>query len=377
MVLAMPNTMSSRPTATLEPLAFSALAGWGDDDHAAALETFQRSCSAIVAEGNAFARKVMFGGKRGQWIAVCKRAATAIHAKRFFEENFQPLKVNDPDRAEGLFTGYYEPEAEGSRTPSDTYSVPLYGKPADLVALDAATEKRLGLRYGRISAGRPQPYFTRKEIEHGALTGRGLEIAWLRDWADAFFMQIQGSGRVRLSDGSLLRLAYAGKTGQPYTGIGGLLVARGAFTRDEMSMQATRAWMAKDEKAARELMWENKSFVFFREVDLGDPKLGPPGAQKVLLTPRRSLAVDRSLWMFGTPVWLDTMAPSGAKGQPVIFRHLMIAQDTGTAIKGYVRGDVFWGAGERAALTAGHMKSAGIMIVLLPKDLAGELTTQP
>jgi membrane-bound lytic murein transglycosylase A len=190
-------------------------------------------------------------------------------------------------------------------------------------------------------------------------------------------MQIQGSGRVRLSDGSLLRLAYAGKTGQPYTGIGGLLVARGAFTRDEMSMQATRAWMAKDEKAARELMWENKSFVFFREVDLGDPKLGPPGAQKVLLTPRRSLAVDRSLWMFGTPVWLDTMAPSGAKGQPVIFRHLMIAQDTGTAIKGYVRGDVFWGAGERAALTAGHMKSAGIMIVLLPKDLAGELTTQP
>ncbi len=330
-----------------------------------------------MAEGKAFARKVSFGGRREQWLSVCGRSETATDAKRFFEENFQPLKVNDPLRPEGLFTGYYEPEAEGSRTPSKTYRVPLYGKPADLVTFDDAAAKRIGLKYGRIAGGKPQPYFTRKEIEQGALAGRELEIVWLRHWADAFFMQVQGSGRVRLPDGSVIRLAYAAKSGQPYTGIGGVLVERGAFTRDEMSMQATRAWMEKDEKTARELMWENKSFVFFREVEMGDAKLGPPGAQKVPLTPLRSLAVDRSLWMFGTPVWLDTRTPSGPKGEMETFRHLMIAQDTGTAIKGHARGDVFWGAGERAALTAGHMKSPGRMIVLLPKEIARPLTARP
>jgi len=376
-VLAMANPMTARAAAILEPLAFSTIEGWAQDDHAAALQTFRRSCAEIVAEGQAFGRTVAFGGHREQWIGVCKAAQTATNARGFFEENFQPLKVNDPGRTEGLFTGYYEPEAEGSRTPSKAYPVPLYGKPADLVTFEGATEKRLGLRYGRMIAGKPQPYFTREEIEHGALAGRGLEIAWLRDWADAFFMQIQGSGRVRFTDGIVIRLAYAGKSGQPYTGIGGVLVERGAFTRDEMSMQATRAWMAKDERAARQLMWENKSFVFFREVELGDPKLGPPGAQKVPLTPRRSLAVDRSFWMFGTPVWLDTTTPSGPEARMEIFRHLMIAQDTGTAIKGHARGDVFWGAGEQAALTAGHMKSPGRMIVLLPNEIARRFTGQP
>lgn len=373
----MADAMTARAAAILEPLAFSAIEGWADDDHAAALETFRRSCTEIVSEGRAFGRQVTFGGNRRHWVAICKRAGTTQDARRFFEENFQPMKVNDPVRPEGLFTGYYEPEAEGSRTPSDAFPVPLYGKPADLVAFDAATERRLGFKYGRMVGGKPEPYFTRKEIEQGALAGQGLEIAWLRHWADAFFMQIQGSGRVRLDDGSVIRLAYAAKSGQPYTGIGGILVTRGAFTREQMSMQATRAWMAKDEQAARELMWENKSFVFFREVRIDDPELGPPGAQKVALTPLRSLAVDRSLWMFGTPVWLDMKAPSGTKGEMEIFRYLMIAQDTGTAIKGHARGDVFWGAGERAALTAGHMKSPGRMIVLLPKDIASPLIGQP
>lgn len=377
MILAMADAMTARAAAILEPLTFSAIKGWAEDDHTAAFETFQRSCTEIVAEGRAFSRKVTFGGGRQQWIGICKKADTAKDARRFFEENFRPMKVNDPVRPEGLFTGYYELEAEGSRTPSKAYPVPLYGKPADLVAFDAAAERRLGVKYGRVSGGKPQPYFTRKEIEQGALAGRGLEIFWLRHWADAFFMQIQGSGRVRLPDGSVIRLAYAGKSGQPYTGIGGILVERGAFTRDQMSMQATRAWMAKDEKAARELMWENKSFVFFREVEMGDPKLGPPGAQKVALTPLRSLAVDRSLWMFGTPVWLDMETPSAPKGEMEIFRHLMIAQDTGTAIKGHARGDVFWGAGGRAALAAGHMKSPGCMIVLLPKDIARDLVAAP
>ena len=233
------------------------------------------------------------------------------------------------------------------------------------------------MKYGRSVDGKAAGYFTRKEIEQGALAGKGLEIAWLTDWADAFFIHIQGSGRVRLADGSLIRLAYAAKTGQPYSGIGAILVERGVFSRDRMSMQATRAWMKQNGQAARELMWENKSFIFFREVEVSDPRLGPPGAQQVSLTPRRSLAVDRALWMFGTPVWLDTMTPSGPAGKMETFRQLMIAQDTGTAIKGHARGDVFWGAGEQAALTAGHMKSAGMMIVLLPRDVAREVANTP
>ncbi|MBC8037255.1 MAG: MltA domain-containing protein, partial [Rhizobiales bacterium] len=212
MVLAMASAMTAR-AAILEPLDFSAITGWESDDHSAALETFRRSCAEIVSGGRAFERKVAFGGRREQWIAICKNAETAADAKRFFEENFQPLRVNDPARPEGLFTGYYEPEAEGSLTPSAGFPVPLYRKPADLVAFDAATEKRLGVKYGRMTGGKPSPYFTRKEIEQGALAGRGLEIAWFRRWADAFFMQIQGSGRVRLTDGSIIRLAYAAKTG--------------------------------------------------------------------------------------------------------------------------------------------------------------------
>ena len=361
------TTMESAPP--LEKTAFAAMDGWRDDAHAAALQAFIRSCDEIRSEGKAFERPVKFGGSRADWLGLCEAAPRASDARAFFEENFTPLVVSDPRRPEGLFTGYYEPEAPGSRSPSPEYKVPIYRKPSDLVAFDDAA----GIRYGRRVDGKPSPFPARGDIESGALAGRGLEIVWLKEWADAFFIHIQGSGRIRLPDGSLVRLAYAAKNGQPYTGIGGLLVERGVFTREQMSMQATRAWMAQHPGAARELMWENKSFIFFREVEISDPALGPPGAQKVALTPLRSLAVDRSLWMFGTPVWLETTTPSGSKGELQPFKHLMIAQDTGTAIRGHVRGDVFWGAGEHAAMTAGHMKSPGRMTVLLPKSLAQSL----
>ncbi|MGQ0484702.1 MAG: murein transglycosylase A [Hyphomicrobiales bacterium] len=368
--LVMAATVKANATQVLEKVDIAAIHGWHDDDHGTALAAFQRSCAEIIAEGRAFQRPVRFGGSRSEWVAVCRAAADAAAPRRFFETHFVALSVHDPQRAEGLFTGYYEPEARGSRTPTPEFHVPIYRKPADLVAFDEVTEKALGLKYGRLIGGKPAAYFTRRDIEQGSLAGRGLEIAWLADWADAFFIHVQGSGRVRLPDGSLMRLAYAGKTGQPYAGIGARLVEHGVLSRENMSMQATRAWMTAHPQAARELMWENKSFIFFREVEMEDPALGPPGAQKVLLTPRRSLAVDRSLWMFGTPVWLDTMTPSGPGGAMEPFRHLMIAQDTGTAIRGHARGDVFWGAGEQAALAAGHMKSPGRMIVLLPRDLA-------
>lgn len=376
LLLFMCGGMSAAANPPFEETDFRAIAGWADADHKSALATFRRSCAEIEATGHAFQRKVAYGGTKRDWLAICRRLETATDARRFFEEAFTPLIVRDPERPQGLFTGYYEPEAEGSLKPGGAYKVPIYGRPADLVGFDAKTAKRLGLAYGRTVDGKPQPYYTRREIEDGALKGRGLELVWLKDWADAFFIQVQGSGRVRLPDGQVMRLGFAAKTGLPYTAIGAVLLQRGILTREDVSMQAIRAWMRKNPKPARELMWENKSFVFFRDSGSVDPELGPVGAQKVPLTPSHSLAIDRSLWMFGTPVWLDTEAPQGERGTLVPFRNLLVAQDTGTAIKGHARGDVFWGAGEEAALTAGHMKSPGLMIVLLPKTLAKRLLSR-
>ncbi|MBK1864768.1 murein transglycosylase A [Aestuariivirga sp. YIM B02566] len=372
-VLVVISSIMSAAAPILEPTSFDRIAGWHEADHRQALATFKRSCAEIEASGSAFQRKVVFGGTRRDWLAVCSKLKASADPRRFFEETFTPLIVRDPARPQGLFTGYYEPEAEGSLKPGGDYKVPVYARPDDLVAFDTRAAKKLGLAYGRMVDGAPHGYFTRREIEEGALKGRGLELVWLKDWADAFFIQVQGSGRVRLPNGKLMRLGYAAKTGLPYTAIGGLLVERGILPREDVSMQAIRAWMRKNPKDARALMWENKSFVFFRQVTAEDLKLGPPGAQKVPLTPYHSLAIDRSLWIFGTPVWLDTQAPRGESGTLTPFRSLLVAQDTGTAIKGHARGDVFWGAGEDAALTAGHMKSPGRMIVLLPKPLAKRL----
>ncbi|MBM3519176.1 MAG: transglycosylase [Alphaproteobacteria bacterium] len=376
LVLALDAMPASSSQQLLTPLRFTDIGSWPSDDHGAALAAFRRSCAEIVAEGRAFARPVRFGGERRQWLDICDRAATAGDARQFFETNFVPFKVREAERPEGLFTGYYEPEAEGSLTPSAQYPAPIYGKPSDLVAFDDAAKTATGLSYGRIVDGEPRPYFTRREIEEGALANRGLEIVWLRDWVDAFFIHVQGSGRVRLADGGTKRLAYAGKSGRPYTSIGGVLVERGELTRETMSMQSLRQWMARDPQAARDLMWQNESFIFFREVELADADLGAPGAQQVQLTPLRSLAVDRSIWMFGTPVWLDTSVPDG-KGGEEAFRHLMIAQDTGSAIRGAARGDIYFGFDPLAGERAGRMKAAGTMIVLLPRALAETLDGRP
>lgn len=342
----------------LEAVAFDSIAGWKDDDHAQALAAFRRSCDEILNEGRAFRRDVRFGGRREHWLDICESAKATTDARRFFETGFTAFLVSDPALPDGLFTGYYEPVVDGSLQSSLEFPVPVYRPPPDLVAFDASEAAVSGLRYGRISGGKAVGYLTRREIEEGALRGQGLEILWLRDWADAFFIQVQGSGRVRLADGRQMRLSYAMKSGLPYTSIGGRLAERSDISRDEMSMQSIRSWLAGHPQAGRELMWENQSFVFFDAAEAeGD---GPTGAQRVPLTAGRSLAVDRSLWMFGTPVWLDTAA-----SQPPL-RRLLIAQDTGSAIKGAVRGDVFWGSGERAGQMAGTMKAQGRMIVLLP-----------
>ena len=363
--------------AVLERVAFNDIAGWGHGGENEALEAFRRSCREIIASGAAFSHRARFGGSRQSWLDTCQAALSARDARQFFETRFQPFRVRDAERPEGLFTGYFEPEVAGSRTPFAGYAVPIYRRPPDLVAFSDEDRAQTGLGFGRMIDGKAAPYLTRQDIEEGGLSGQGLELVYLRDWADAFFVHIQGSGRVMLEDGGIMRLSFAAKSGLPYTGIGGLLVERGAFSQDQMSMQAIRRWMSAHPQEARALMWENRSFIFFREALLDRHDLGALGAQKVQLTPRGSLAVDRKAWMLGTPVWLDTQVPAGEEATMISFRQLLIAQDTGSAITGLARGDVYWGFGDDAGAIAGHMKSTGCMTVLLPLAVCEELGLAP
>ena len=356
-----------------EVIPFSAIAGWTNDNLPLALEAFQRSAQEIIEDGHGFKRQARFGGRREDWLPVCEAALKTADAQKFFETRFLAMRVHDGERPEGLYTGYYEPETEGSLTESHAYPVPIYSKPDDLFTFSEAERQATGLTYGRRENGKALGYSTRRQIEEGALAGKGLEICFVKSWVDAFFIHVQGNGRVILDDGKVIRLSYAAKNGQNYTGIGSVLLARGIGTPQTMSMQLLRQWMTENPSQMRELLWSNTSFVFFRVTEIVDPHLGAIGAAKVNLTPLRSLAVDRSNWMFGTPLFIDTHEPPGAKGGPAPFRHLMIAQDTGTAIRGLIRGDVYWGWGETAANNAGHMKSAGTMTALLPKDLAQRL----
>ncbi len=361
----------------LSRIAFAELPGWAEHDHAPARDTFRRSAREMLDHGSGFARALRFGGSRAAWGQACRAGLGTGDARIFFETEFRAYRVADAERPQGLFTGYFEPEVEGSREADPDYPVPFYRHPADLVAFSPEERARTGLSYGRRIAGEPRPYLTRREIEQGALAGQGLETAWAKDWADAFFIHIQGSGRLKLADGSGLRLTYDGKSGLPYTAIGAILVERGEVKAEDMSMQAIRRWMAAHPEQARALMWENRSYVFFREAVLENPELGALGAQHVQLTPQRSLAVDREIWAFGTPVWLDTAVPSSEEGGMNRFRQLLIAQDTGSAIKGLARGDVYWGFGAAAGEIAGAMKSAGAMTVLLPHAVADELGFAP
>ncbi len=362
--------------APLRVLAFSSLPGWEDADHRAALAAFRRSCKVMMKRP--WRRHARFGGQRRDWIMPCLAAAAVADrqrdARRFFERFFLPVTVQPSARPSGIFTGYFEPDVQGALKPSGEYRWPLHARPHDLKRLSPAEEKRLGLRYGRYLDGKAAPYFTREEIESGALDGRGLEIVWLKSPVDRFFLQIQGSGRVLLREGGVMRLTFAGKTGHPFTGIGRKMLERGLIGRSQLSMQGIRKWLEAHPEEARRIMWLNRSYVFFRAVKLPDPRLGAFGAQGVQLAPEVSLAVDWRYWPYGAPVWLDTRVPGpGGKGFES-FRHLMVAQDTGTAIRGAIRGDIYFGFGAAAGARAGRMKAPGRMAVLLPRRLARRLT---
>ena len=264
-------------------------------------------------------------------------------ARRFFEQNFAPHKVSKAGD-EGLFTGYFEPQYAGSRTRTLVYHVPLYRKPDDF----------------------RQPYLDRRQIERGALDGRGLELVFLSSLVDAFFIHVQGSARISLPDGNVMRVGFAAKSGHPYTAIGRVLIDRGALRREDVTMQTIRAWLERNPAEAQDVMWRNRSFIFFREAPAFDRELGPLGAQSVNLEALRSIAVDKSLYSYGLPMWLDTTLPLGDDGATEPLRRLMVAQDTGSAIKGAIRADIFVGSGDAAGDVAGRMKQKGSLVVLLP-----------
>ncbi|WP_374440061.1 murein transglycosylase A [Stella sp.] len=367
---AAPPAEAPAPVLRLAPARFSDLPGWTSDHHAAALPALARSCQRLVAgEPGRPVGPDGLAGRVADWTLICAAAAQVAPgdaaARHFFETRFRPWRAFDGEQPEGLFTGYYEPLLAGARSRGGRFAVPLLRRPPDLVEVDLG-QFRPALRgqriAGRIEGGRLRPYADRAQIEGGALAGRGLELLWVDDPVDAFFLQIQGSGRVRLADGTVVRVGYDGQNGHAYVPIGRLLAERGEIPREEVSMPSIRRWLAAHPAEGRRLMHENPSYVFFRELK-GD---GPLGAQGVPLTPGRSLAVDPSFVAYGVPVWLDAEDPLSTQAR---VRRLMVAQDTGGAIRGPVRGDVFWGFGKEASERAGLMKSRGGYWLLLPRDV--------
>lgn len=356
----------------LEPVAFSDLPGWASDDHIEALKTFVKSCDAVAKAANKASGKALSQCHvpAGELAVACRaaqelKAPTKASAKAFFETHFIPHRIAQ-DKPKGLLTGYYEPVMEGSRTRQGKFQTPIYKRPTDLVnVVDEAdrASKQTGFTHLRKAAsGEETPYPTRAEIEQGALDGKGLELLYLADPVEVFFMHIQGSGRVHLTDGSTVRINYAGKNGYPYTSIGRYLIENNILPAHKMSMQALGNWLREDKERGQKVMWQNKSFIFFRE--LGDEE-GPMGAMSVPLTAGRSLAVDTGFHTLGTPIYLSVPKLSHAtKGGG--FNRLMVAQDVGSAIKGPERGDIYFGSGDEAGKLAGVTRHEGNFYVLLP-----------
>jgi peptidoglycan lytic transglycosylase A len=345
------------PVNVFEQVAYSDIPGWSDGEQAAAWSALVASCQALrFREG---------------WRAACLDAAATpatddAAVRRFLETRFVPWRLAGPDgRTEGLVTGYYEPLLNGSRVRRPPFVFPLYAPPDDLLTIDLSAVnpdlRNLRLR-GRLQGRRVVPYYSRAEIEGGAAPVSGKELVWVDDAVEAFFLQIQGSGRIRLAGGDVLRVGYADQNGHPYQSIGRYLVDRGELQPGEASMQAIHAWAGSHPERLPELLNQNPSYVFFRVLPLADPSAGPLGALGVPLTPQRSIAVDPRYVPLGAPVFLSTTWPSS----DLPLNRLVIAQDTGGAIRGPVRADYFWGFGAEAGALAGRMRQQGAVWVLLP-----------
>jgi membrane-bound lytic murein transglycosylase A len=364
-----PAPASSLP-AQYRPVAFDALPGWSDDRLQEAWPAFRVGCNALAPSTAA---------SRALWAPACTAAESvnpsdALAVRAFFESHFSPYEVVAADgRAEGTVTGYYEPLLTGSRTRSDHFTVPLYAAPDDLLTIDL-TElypelKGKRLR-GRVDGRTVVPYWPRADIEQGKAPLDGKALVWVEDPVDAFFLQIQGSGRVKLDDGGVVRVGYADQNGQPYRSVARVLIDRGELTPERASMQAIRDWGRRHPAELSAVLDENPSYVFFREVPAPAPGSleaaidGPIGTLGVPLAAGRTLAVDPRSIPLGAPVFLATTYPLS----PRPLARLMLAQDTGGAIRGALRADFFWGFGDEAGREAGRMRQDGRMWILWPKD---------
>lgn len=384
------------PALSLVPVSFGDLPDWNKDDMTDVALPLARSCALFLKRPPSLEKMGDHEefASLADWQNIC-RAFSALpqkdheHLKTFFERYFQPYQALADDKEQGLFTGYYEASLKGAATRSEEYNIPLHARPDDLVMVQLGDfrEDLKGRRIaGRVIDGRLRPYEPREDIVSGDWPHNDKVLVWVNSAVDAFFVQIQGSGLIEMQDGSVMRIGYAGQNGHPYYAIGRELIKRGHIAREDISMQSIRKWLEENPEAADEIMNTNKSYVFFRELT-GD---GPIGGQGVALSAARSLAVDHSLYPYGIPVWLDlempqdelefcTPAANDARKERAVssssrqsyqncrLARLMVAQDTGGAIRGPVRGDVFWGHGIYAEHIAGKMAQTGRMWVLLPK----------
>lgn len=341
---------------------FLKLPAWQEDNHGEALGTFQASCTKLQAKpAQEIVGEGMMAAPASVWHAVCSEAnrinpADHVAARTFFERAFVPFALAYNGNPKGKFTGYYEPLMHGTWQRKSPTQEAIYGKPADLP-----------------SGGAVYP-FTRRDIDNGALAGKGLERMFINDPVDAFFLHVQGSGRVLMDTGETVALRFAGKNNQPYTAIGKVLIENGALKKEDVSAPAIRKWLKDNPEKARDVMQHNDSFVFFSV----EPEVegGPVGAQNVPLTPERSLAVDTAFIPLGMPLWLSSVLPNSLYADGELYRRLMVAQDKGSAITGAIRGDVFFGYGDRAADLAGHMNSEGYFAALVPQEIARRMDSR-
>ena len=363
------------PDTQYEPVEWASLDGWATDDHATAFATFLESCRALNGSRQPSAESTTIADALR---AVCVRAVAAVPleedgARKFFEDNFRPLRISKLGDSDGFLTGYYEPIIEGSRVPTGEFTAPLYRRPPNLAIAgrrklgDAFPSK--GVKVGRrVGRRKLVPYYDRGQIEDGALDGWHLEICWLRSEVDVLFAQIQGSARIRLEDGTILRVNYNSHNGWSYTAVGRALIERKIFTKDELSMQRIRDWMTANPDEAKEVRRTNKSYVFFRITALG-PQDEAVGGQGVPLVPGRSIAIDRALHAYGTPFFIAADLPIANEKNGIKFRRLMVGQDTGSAIVGPARADIYFGAGAEAGSMAGRIKNPGRFVMLMPREL--------
>lgn len=353
---------------TLFAVSYSSIPGWQNDNQTASLNAFRKSCAPMMKRSAATpVAPTAIAGTIADWTPACNAAQTATDAKAFFQNYFNAYQMNTSNGTTGLFTGYYVSMLQGSPVKTTEYNVPLYKRPADLVMVELG-DFRPALKGQRIAGkvttdGKLKPYADRAAIDRGALAGKNLEVLWVNDADAAFFVQVQGSGNVHMTDGRIVHIGYDGQNGHPYNAIGRELIARGELTKETVSLQTINQWLKSHPSQAQALRDKNPSYVFFKIMEEGR---GAVGAQGVALTPERSLAVDPKFIPYGAPVFLNAPHPLGG-----VIQRLVVAQDTGGAIVGPVRGDVFWGAGPQAEQAAGLMKSRGNAWILLPKTLTG------